>query len=117
MEIESFSFGAIRIDGVTYDDDVVIDGGMVHKRDKKPSRKFRHEYGHTPVSLDEQIPWNCSRLVIGTGVDGKLPVRPEVRIRAESRNVELLIVPTAHAIEKIQQGPAGRTNAILHITC
>jgi hypothetical protein len=32
------SFGSIRIDGVTCDYDVVIDGGEIRKRKKKPSK-------------------------------------------------------------------------------
>jgi len=32
MRFEKFSFGAIRIDGVTYDHDVVIDRGQVRSR-------------------------------------------------------------------------------------
>jgi len=36
MRFESFSFGSIRIDGVTYEHDVVIDRGEVSKRTKKP---------------------------------------------------------------------------------
>ena len=42
---EAFSFGSIRIDGVTYDHDVVIDRGQVRKRKKKPSKKFREAFG------------------------------------------------------------------------
>lgn len=119
MKIQSFSFGSIRIDGINYEDDVVIDGGVVRKRDKKPSRKFRGEYGHTPLSLEEEIPWNCARLIVGTGVNGKLPVRPEVRREAERRGIEFLAVPTGHAIEELQPDKPGirATNAILHITC
>ena len=41
MRIEEFSFGSIRIDGVTYNHDVVIDRAEVRKRKKKPSKKFR----------------------------------------------------------------------------
>ena len=37
MRVEAFSFGSIRIDGVTYTHDVVIDRGHVRKRKKKPS--------------------------------------------------------------------------------
>jgi hypothetical protein len=37
---EAFSFGSIRIDGVTYEHDVLIDRGQVHKRKKKPSKKL-----------------------------------------------------------------------------
>ena len=32
MGFEKFSFGSIRIDGVTYERDVVIDRGQVRKR-------------------------------------------------------------------------------------
>ena len=117
MKIQEFSFGSIRIDGTVYEDDVVIDGGVVRKREKKPSRKFRGDYGHTPLSVEEDIPWNCSRLVIGTGVDGKMPVLPEVMREAERRKIEILVLPTASAIEELQQGGQGMTNAVLHITC
>ena len=34
---EKFSFGSIRIDGITYEHDVVIDQGNIRKRNKKPS--------------------------------------------------------------------------------
>ena len=59
---EAFSFGSIRIDGVTYEHDVLIDRGQVRKRKKKPSKKFRAAFGHTPLSVEEEIPWNCRRL-------------------------------------------------------
>jgi hypothetical protein len=43
------------------------------QRKKKPSRAFREQFGHTPVSLQEDIPWRCKRLVIGTGMEDQLP--------------------------------------------
>src|SRR4051812_27136336 len=55
MRIERFSFGHITIDGVTYDHDVVIDHGKVRKRVKKPSKKLRDAYAHTPLSAAEEI--------------------------------------------------------------
>lgn len=67
MQFQGFSFGAIRIDGVTYEHDVVIDRGEVRKRKKKASKKFRNAFGHTPLSIEEKIPWKCRWLVIGTG--------------------------------------------------
>ena len=51
MHFQKFAFGVIRIDGVTYEHDVVIDRGEVRKRKKKPSKKFRAEFGHTPISV------------------------------------------------------------------
>jgi hypothetical protein len=100
---------------VTYDHDVVIDQGKVRKRKKRPSRKFRDEFGHTPLSIEEDIPWRCRRLVIGTGT-GALPVMGQVREEARRRHIELVIEPTARAIEVLEQQPAD-TNAILHVTC
>jgi hypothetical protein len=115
MRFQSFSFGSIRIDGITYEHDVVIDRGEVRKRRKNPSRKFRDTFGHTPLSVEEQIPWQCRRLVIGTGT-GALPVMEQVQLEAQRRKIELVIVPTARAIELLKQQSAD-TNAILHVTC
>ena len=89
MRFEDFTFGSIRIDGVTYEHDVVIDRGQVSKRKKKPSKKFRDEFGHTPLSLEEKIPWKCRRLVVGTGT-GALPVMEGVKRKAKRRKIELL---------------------------
>jgi len=115
MRFEAFSFGSIRIDGVSYDCDVVIDGEHVRKRDKKPSKPYRDVFGHTPLSVAEKIPWKCRRLVVGTG-EGALPVMDEVKREAERRGVELLILPTAQAIAELQAHPK-HANAILHVTC
>jgi hypothetical protein len=115
MKFENFSFGRIDIDGISYEHDVVIDHGEILKRKKKASKKFRDLFGHTPLSLDEDIPWKCHRLVIGTGT-GALPVMNEVKQEAERRKVELIILPTAEAIKILKQQPAD-TNAVLHVTC
>jgi len=116
MCFEEFSFGSIRIDGATHDHDVVIDHGEVSKRKKKASKKYRDAFGHTPLSLEEQIPWKCRRLVVGTGAYGRLPVMEEVRCEAQRCNIELLVLPTAQAIQALRNDPDG-ANAILHVTC
>jgi len=115
MRFEKFSFGSIRIDGTTHEYDVVVDRGQVRKREKKPSKKFRDAFGHTPVSIEEAIPWKCRRLVIGTGT-GALPVMDKVKREAQRRKIKLLILPTADAIEELKQ-ELEETNAILHVTC
>ena len=115
MRFQEFSFGSIRIDGVTYEHDVVIDGGDIRKRKKKRSKKFRDEFGHTPVSVEEKIPWRCRRLIIGTGT-GALPVMDDVKREAKRRKIELLVLPTTDAIEALKKHP-NETNAILHVTC
>jgi len=115
MRFEAFSFGSIRIDGVTYEHDVLIDRGQVRKRKKKASKKFGHAFGHTPLSIEEEIPWKCRKLVIGTGT-GALPVMEEVKQEAKRRRIQLLVLPTAQAIQVLQENPDG-ANAILHVTC
>jgi len=115
MSIEDFSFGSIRIDGITYEHDVVIDRGTVRKRKKKLSKKFHDSFGHTPLSAEEEIPWNCRRLVIGTGT-GALPVMKEVMREALRRKIKLVILPTVQAIEALKEDP-DETNAVLHVTC
>ena len=115
LEFEAFSFGSIRINGTTYEYDVVIDRGHVSKRNKKPSKKFRAAFGHTPLSIEEDIPWKCRRLVVGTGT-GALPIMDELKSEAYRREIEMVILPTAEAIKTFQQNP-DKTNAILHLTC
>ena len=117
MRFGKFSFGSIQIDGITYEHDVLIDRGEIAKRKKKPSKKFRDEFGHTPLSLEEAIPWKCSRLVVGTGAYARLPVMEEVKREAGRRNIELLILPTVKAIKILQKKGSDDTNAILHVTC
>jgi hypothetical protein len=61
MEVNDLSFGSITIDGVTYENDVVIKNSAVKKRKKAESKKYREQYGHTPLStkeypLEMQIP-------------------------------------------------------------
>ena len=115
MRFEAFSFGSICIDGVTYEHDVLIDRAQVRKRKKKASKKFSGAFGHTPLSIEEEIPWKCRKLVIGTGT-GALPVMEEVKREAKRRRIQLLVLPTAQAIQVLQENPEG-ANAILHVTC
>jgi hypothetical protein len=99
MRFEEFSFGSIKIDGLTHKYDVVIDHGDVRKRKKKPSKKFRDAFGHTPLSVKEDIPWKCRRLVVGTGAYGALPVMEGLKDAAVERHIELVVPPTKEAIE------------------
>jgi len=116
MYFRNFRFGSLQIDDTVYEHDVVIDRGNIRKRDKKPSKKFRGEFAHTPLSGKEKIPWKCHRLVVGTGAHGGLPVMDEVKREAKDRKIELLVVPTSRAIEILNER-SDDTNAVLHITC
>src|ERR1700686_1456714 len=116
MRFEAFSFGSICIDGTTYEYDVVIDRGRIRNRKKKPSKRFRDRFGHTPLSIEgghplevsADIPWKCRRLVIGTGT-GALPVMKEVNREAHRLKIKLQILPTDEALKTLEQH-AERTN-------
>jgi hypothetical protein len=116
MRFTSYSFGSVEIDGVEYEHDVIVDRGQIRRRKKGPSKPLRAEYGHTPLSTREDLPWRCRRLVIGTGAAGSLPVEPGVVEEAERRGVVLLLLPTAQAIDLLNAN-AAHTNAVLHLTC
>jgi len=116
MRFHNFCFGSLQIDGTVYEHDVVVDCGKIRKRDKKPSKKYRGEFAHTPLSILEKIPWKCRRLVVGTGAHGSLPVMEAVKREAKERGVELVVLTTAQAIEVLNEDMAD-TNAIIHVTC
>src|SRR5437667_3760851 len=115
MHFGDFGFGSLRIGKTTYEHDLIIDRGKIRKRKKKPSKRFREQFGHTPLSIEEEIPWKCRRLVIGTGT-GALPVMEEVKEEAKRRKIKLFVLPTVGAIEELKQNP-DETNAILLVTC
>ncbi len=47
MRFTGCSSGSIRVDGTTYDHDLIIDRGKIRKCKKAASRKFRGTSGHT----------------------------------------------------------------------
>jgi hypothetical protein len=116
VRFDSYSFGAITIDGEMYEHDVVIDRGEISKRSKKASKPYRDRFGHTPLSAEEDLPWKCERLVIGTGAAGSLPVMDEVMDEAKRRGVDVVALPTKKAIALLSKG-SKKTNAVLHVTC
>jgi hypothetical protein len=117
MHFGQVTFGSIEVDSRVYGHDLVIDRGRIRKRRKGPSKPFRPRYGHTPLSLAEDIPWNCRRLVVGSGVHGALPVMDDVAAEAARRGVLLVVLPTSKALEELARGEEKDTNAILHVTC
>jgi hypothetical protein len=117
MHAKLVSFGQLELDGHIVEHDVVVEGGAARKRKKGPSKPFRDRYGHTPLSVDEEIPWSASVLVIGTGTNGQLPVMDEVFEEAERRGVRLITLPTREACHFWNESADGDIAAILHVTC
>ena len=117
MKARLVKFGEIEVEGRRYKHDVVINGGKVRKRKKGPSKEFREEFGHTPLSVGEEIPWGGKRLFIGTGANGALPVMDEVLAEAKRRGIEVIAAPTVEICELLDEVKKGQAHAILHCTC
>jgi hypothetical protein len=117
MKARLVSFGRLEIDKHAYDHDVVIERGQIARRKKGPSKAFRDRFGHTPLSAAEHIPWSGSRLIIGTGAYGQLPVMDEVYQEARRRNVEIIVTRTEDACTLLAGVADNDVSAILHITC
>jgi hypothetical protein len=117
MKARWITFGEIEIEGRRYTSDVVIDAGRVEKRRKKPSKRYRDEFGHTPLSAQERIPWGGGRLIVGTGESGSLPIMPAVWAQAKKRGVEIVAVPSAEALRLLRDVDAKDAFAVVHVTC
>jgi hypothetical protein len=118
MDCRLVAFGAIEVDGVVYEHDVVVSpSGEVRRRKKGPSKPRRSEFGHTPLTPEERIPWSAATLIVGTGASGRLPVTDELYEAAAERGVTVVARPTAEACALLSTADRGSTAAVLHVTC
>lgn len=117
MKAELVGFGVIEIDGKRYTHDIVIAGGQIGRRHKGRSKALRDQFGHTPLSVAEDIPWGGALLIVGTGVDGALPIAPEVEQEARRRGITIEASPTGDACRRIAHVRARDVYAVLHVTC
>lgn len=117
MDVVYPGFGTIVVDGEEYEFDVVVEGGQVRRRRKGPSKRYRTQFGHTPLSADEEIPWSAPRLVVGTGAQGRLSLTLQLLDEAAARGVALIALPTSDACELLRSSEEEDTNAVLHVTC
>jgi hypothetical protein len=117
MKARFVEFGEIALDGRPYRHDVVVQRGHVARRDKGASKPWRDEFGHTPLTLAEPIPWHCRRLIIGTGAEGALPILDEVLDEARRRGVIVVAVATPKACRLLSKSDPGETAAVIHVTC
>ena len=117
MDISFLEFGKIKIKEKVFEHDIIINRGRVRIRNKKASKRFRKDYGHTPVSCGESLPWGGDRLIIGTGAYGQLPVMEEVLEESQKRGVHVESMPTEQACDLIAKLLNKNVYALLHVTC
>jgi hypothetical protein len=117
MRTRWIDFGEIELEGKRFDHDVLVDAGHISKRKKAASKPLRAQFGHTPLTASEPIPWGGKRLIIGTGAYGRMPVAPEVLAEARRRGIKVLAMPTERALRALSEISAEEAFAVLHVTC
>ncbi len=118
MKIDGTAFGTIRIDGKTYDHDVVIRlSGEVVKRKKKLSKKL---YGTSHVLSKDEAKFlfekGCEQVVIGSGQMGNVHLSPEAEAHFAKKGCKVMLQPTPAAINLFNRSKA-RKIGLFHVTC
>ncbi|MFZ5449856.1 MAG: Mth938-like domain-containing protein [Thermodesulfobacteriota bacterium] len=113
MHIDSYEFGLIRIDGQTFRNDILIWPGQIK------SDWWRRE-SHL-LQLDdvaEALVCAPQVLVVGQGNPGRMEVDPALAAYLRETGVDLMVFPTKHACQVINElSPKRRLAAALHLTC
>jgi hypothetical protein len=114
MEIEHYSFGRIRIDGLAYDADLIVFPD--HVQDHRWRRA-----GHrlAPEDLASVLADPPQVLVIGAGFYGRMQVPEGTRAALEGAGIALHIANTTEAVQAFNrlQRESARSVAALHLTC
>jgi hypothetical protein len=118
MKIDSTIFGAITIDGRTYEHDVIVRlSGEVVKRKKKLSKML---YGTSHVLSKDEAKFlfekGCDQIVIGSGQMGNVHLSPKAEAYFEGKGCEVLLKPTPEAIRLFNRSRANRIG-LFHVTC
>jgi hypothetical protein len=108
MTIERTTFGAITVDGKTYEHDVIIRlSGEVVKRKKKLSKKY---YGTSHVLSKDEAKFvfekGCKQLILGSGQMGNVHLSPEAEAYFAKKGCKVLLQPTSKAIRMFNRSHA-----------
>jgi hypothetical protein len=110
--VDDYAFGRIVVDGREEHTDVIL----------LPSRTISHWWrrqGHELVieDLAEVLSDLPERLVIGTGMEGRMHADPDLLERLAARGVAVEVLPTPQAVRRYRELDPHHTAAALHLTC
>jgi hypothetical protein len=82
-------------------------------------RNWWRQDGHALVldDLAEVLDEHPSRLVVGTGADGRMRPDPDAIQQLQERGVTLEALPTGQAVRRFAELDPARAAAALHLTC
>ena len=113
MHIDSYEFGHMVIDGVSYRQDLLLWSGHI-KTDwwRQESHLLRAD------DIQEVLAARPEVLVVGTGDTGNMQIDQTLAALLKDRGIDLVAVPTKEA-SRIFNSMAGkrRLAAALHLTC
>ncbi len=113
MQVDSYEFGSIVIDGKTYRSDLLIWPGHLK------SDWWRLE-GHLLQLPDvaEALASQPQVLLVGMGAYGNMAIDPELEAYLKSQDIELVAQPTREACRSLNAlSGTRRLAAALHLTC
>jgi len=114
MHIDSYQFGQIVVDGVSYGSDIIILGDAVQSN-------WWREQGHLLFAEDIQdiIAVKPAVLVVGCGASGLMKVTDQTQQVLQEHDIKLEALDTHKAVQRFNELSQAGANvaAALHLTC
>lgn len=114
MHIDSYQFGKIVIDGVSYGSDIIILGDSVQSN-------WWRKQGHSlsVEDLKSVIAAKPSMLIVGCGASGLMDVPDQTRQALQEHDIQLEALDTHKAVQRFNELSQSGKNvaAALHLTC
>lgn len=115
LQIDSYSFGKMRIGDQTFTNDLMIHPNADVHRD------WRRGEGHllVPRDIAALLDAGPEKLIVGTGAFGRMRVSGEVKKLCRTRGIELYASRTGTAVQHYNTDAAAgrRIAACFHLTC
>lgn len=111
INIDSFYFGNMLIKGRKFTNDVSVswDGEIINRNS---GHLFSENEFLNVLMKDPEV------VVIGTGTAGLMKVDPAIEVKARIEGVELVIRPTAQAVEIFNKyAKRNKVIGVFHLTC
>ncbi len=112
MNIESYSFGRMIIEGQVYTSDLIIVRNEIF-----PNWWRREGHSLHPEDLKLVVERKPKVLIIGTGAYGAMEVPFETEKFLEEKGIEVIWKPTAEAVELFNDLDLPDKAGAFHLTC
>ena len=114
MHIDSYQFGQITVDGISYSSDIIILGDTVQSN-------WWRKQGHSlsPGDIQSIIAAKPSLLIVGCGASGLMKVTEQTRQLLQEHEIQLEAHNTHKAVQRFNElSQAGEDiAAAMHLTC